>query len=65
MLAVYTGSSVDALMEVASNDDSSLCRSGTGEGALRFSAAAGTTYYIAIDGKNGAAGHKVAGRADT
>jgi len=46
LLAVYTGSTVDGLTEIASNDDS-------GSGTLSlvtFTAVAGTTYWIAIDG---------------
>ena len=47
LLAVYTGSNVDALTEVASNDDHA------GENSLvSFKVTAGTEYRIAIDGFN-------------
>jgi len=45
VLAVYTGSDVAALEEVASNDDDAGSQS-----RLAFEAVAGTTYYIAVDG---------------
>jgi hypothetical protein len=48
VLAVYTGSAVNALTRVARNDDA--CGS-AGEGSrVRFKAVAGTTYSIAVDG---------------
>src|SRR4051812_15615845 len=50
LLAVYTGSSVDALTPIASNDDF-LGWKWTSK--LGFAAIAGTTYYIAVDGYNG------------
>ncbi|HWN95064.1 MAG TPA: M6 family metalloprotease domain-containing protein [Methylomirabilota bacterium] len=51
-LAVYTGSSVNALSTIASDDDS-----GTGQlSLLTFNAVAGTTYRIAVDGFNEGAG---------
>jgi hypothetical protein len=53
LLAVYEGSSVSALVAVAANDDSG---SGTTTSRVRFRTRAGATYYIAVDGKNGAAG---------
>ena len=53
LLAVYTGSSVSSLTEVASNDNVSPSDTTS---KVQFSATAGTTYRIAIDGKNGAAG---------
>lgn len=46
LLAVYTGSAVDLLIEVASS----------GNGFLQFVASAGVEYQIAIDGYNGAYG---------
>jgi Divergent InlB B-repeat domain len=55
LLAVYTGSAMNALTPVASNDDSSECFSGGGS-VVSFTATAGTTYRIAVDGKNGAYG---------
>ncbi|MDJ0737558.1 MAG: calcium-binding protein [Nostocaceae cyanobacterium] len=44
-LGVYTGSAVDSLTEVASNDDASDL-----ESAVTFEAVAGQTYRIAVDG---------------
>lgn len=52
LLAVYTGSSVNALTEIASNDDASSDHTSK----VTFSAVNGTTYYIAVDGFNGATG---------
>jgi len=47
-LAVYTGSAVGELTEIASNDDAGgLCHS---ESELRFEASEGVTYMIALDG---------------
>jgi hypothetical protein len=43
VLAVYTGSSVDALRELTSNDD--MCGLGS---RVRFAATAGQTYWIAV-----------------
>ncbi|MEW6159247.1 MAG: redoxin domain-containing protein [Verrucomicrobiota bacterium] len=45
ILAIYTGSSVDALRPVASNDDYTDATS-----LVSFKAVAGTTYQIAVDG---------------
>ena len=50
MLAVYTGDAVDALSLVASNDDLASCVPGSG---VAFTASAGTTYRIAVDGAAG------------
>ncbi len=55
VLGVYTGSSVDALSEVASNDDSHS----TVASSVTFAADAGVTYYIAVDGYDGAYGDVV------
>ena len=46
VLAVYTGSRVDALTPIVSNDDAGI----GSQSAVRFAATAGTTYYIAVDG---------------
>jgi hypothetical protein len=54
LLAVYTGSQVDDLQEVASNDDNDDCGH---QSKVSFSAASGVTYHIAVDGKNGATGY--------
>jgi hypothetical protein len=51
LLAVYTGTSVDALTPVASNDDA--CGLGS---SVTFSAVGGTTYRIAVDGDAAASG---------
>jgi subtilisin family serine protease len=51
-LAVYTGSAVGSLTEVASNDD-------TGSGltsSVTFNAVSGTTYRVVVDGFDGASG---------
>lgn len=47
-LAVYTGTAVNALTEVSSNDD--ITRGSSLSSSLTFSATAGTTYYFAVDG---------------
>lgn len=57
LLAVYTGSEVGSLTEVASNDDGQAgnhCRASDSE--AEFTATGGTTYWIAVDGKEGTAG---------
>jgi hypothetical protein len=57
VLGVYTGSTVDALEEIASDDDSNPYWCGDfGASLVRFVAQAGTTYRIAVDGKDGATG---------
>ncbi len=50
LLAVYTGTAVNTLTPVASNDDSDSCGSGSRRSWLQFTATAGTTYQIAVDG---------------
>src|SRR2546427_7055898 len=52
LLAVYPGSSVSALTAVASNDNSP--NGGTTTSLVQFTAQQGTTYRIAIDGRNNA-----------
>jgi hypothetical protein len=52
LLAVYTGTSVTALVEVASDDESG----GNSTSRLTFSAITGTRYQIAVDGYFGATG---------
>jgi Divergent InlB B-repeat domain len=56
--AVYTGSAVGALTPVASSagEGHKFCGSAAGSQAS-FSAKAGTTYRIAVDGKGGSEGH--------
>ena len=53
VLAVYTGSSVANLTEIASNDDEDA---GTNKSRVTFEAIAGTTYAIAVAGKGNASG---------
>jgi hypothetical protein len=53
LLAVYTGASVSALTLVGANDDDG---STGGHSSVSFSAVQGTTYRIAVDGKNGVTG---------
>jgi hypothetical protein len=53
LLAVYRGTSVSALSLVAANNDAS---SSTRTSRVRFTASAGVTYVIAVDGVNGASG---------
>ncbi|OQX01839.1 MAG: hypothetical protein BWK80_59135, partial [Desulfobacteraceae bacterium IS3] len=43
-LAVYTGSAIDSLTNIADNDD-------VGNGSLVFRAETGTRYYISVDGR--------------
>ncbi|HVU18450.1 MAG TPA: FG-GAP-like repeat-containing protein [Candidatus Didemnitutus sp.] len=53
VLAIYTGTTLPTLSAVASNDDIST---GNTASSISFAATSGTTYYIAVDGKNGATG---------
>lgn len=54
VMGVYTGSAVNALTSIASNDDEVSGEVRTSK--LAFNAVAGTTYYIAIDGWNASYG---------
>ena len=54
LLGVYTGSAVNALTTMASNDDS--LSGGTTTSKVTFTATAGTTYMIAVDGYGGVTG---------
>jgi hypothetical protein len=56
VMAVYRGTRVDALTEVASNDDDP---GGLQTSALLFNASAGTEYYIAVGAYDGAVGGPV------
>jgi len=56
VLAVYTGSSLGDLGEVASSDDGSPAHCSADDGKVRFAASAGTTYRIAVDGKGATTG---------
>lgn len=53
LLAVYTGSAVGGLTQVASNDNDG---SPGGTSSVHFTAEAGTVYRIAVDGAGGAEG---------
>jgi subtilisin family serine protease len=53
LLGVYTGSAVNVLTLVASNND---VGGGDLTSAVSFAGVSGTTYYIAVDGLNGASG---------
>lgn len=55
-LAVYTGSVLNGLQLVAANDDTSGADTTS---SLTITVMAGTTYQVAIDGKNGATGNTV------
>lgn len=48
-LAVYVGTAVDALAEVAANEDISLA-TGNLRSVVSFHAVAGTTYHVVVDG---------------
>ncbi len=52
LLAIYTGTPVAALRRVASVDNDPGALTGT----VSFSVSAGTTYWIALDGKNASSG---------
>jgi hypothetical protein len=52
LLGVYTGPDVAHLTAIASDDDSCDIRS-----SVRFTALAGTTYYVAVDGYGGLTGN--------
>jgi hypothetical protein len=56
LLAVYTGSALDALTPVAANDDAAEGACSATDSEVRFSAVAGTTYMIAVDGKGASTG---------
>lgn len=52
LLAVYTGTTLSGLSEIASNDDVD----GTTQSRVSFTTQAGLSYKIAVDGYNGSAG---------
>ena len=52
VIAVYTGTSVGGLTEIASNDDFGVSKASR----VAFPVAPGTEYFIAVDGLNGANG---------
>ncbi|MCP4345483.1 MAG: DUF1416 domain-containing protein [Desulfobacterales bacterium] len=53
LLAVYTGSDIDSLTEIASNDDDGSISYNSG---LAFQSQSGVRYYIVVDGSNGESG---------
>jgi hypothetical protein len=55
-LAVYTGSALTDLTEVASSDDSEACGPGSLQSSVSFVAAKGVVYSIAVDGSSGESG---------
>ncbi|MCY3022213.1 MAG: S8 family serine peptidase [Planctomycetota bacterium] len=56
VLAVYTGATLAGLAEVAGNNDEDSLY-GIITSRVEFDAVAGTTYWIAVDGFDGASGH--------
>ena len=56
LLAVYSGNSVNRLVEVGSNDD---IGGGMRQSEVRFRVRQGQTYHIAVDGYGGKTGHVV------
>ena len=56
LLAVYTGSSLGGLGEVASSDNGNPANCSADDGKVRIAVTAGTTYRIAVDGKGGTTG---------
>lgn len=56
LLAVYTGSSVGTLTQIAANDDYGSTPTST-TSTVFFPTVSGTTYYIAIDGFGGGSGN--------
>jgi len=57
LLAVYTGSVLNALTPVVKNDDSAaVCGTSAVQSAVSFTAVPGTQYRIAVDGYNGGSG---------
>jgi hypothetical protein len=59
LLAVYTGTAVNALTPIASNNDYSADGGSSIWSKVAFPAVPGTTYQIAVDGYNGASGSVV------
>ncbi len=54
LLAIYTGSAVTNLVPVASGSDDNS--GGCGASRVSFTPLAGRTYFVAVDGRNGASG---------
>ena len=59
LLAVYTGNSVNAVSLIAGNNDDTQLTCNPTRSRVTFTAVAGTTYRIAVDGANGATGNTV------
>jgi hypothetical protein len=60
LMGVYTGSGVSSLTQVAANDDENIGCSPAGpttQSAVSFVPVQGQTYFIGVDGKNGATGN--------
>lgn len=57
LLGIYAGSSVGSLSYIASNDNAP----GSTRSSVTFSASAGVTYQVAVDGRAGATGNVVLG----
>ena len=61
VLGIYTGTLVNALSEVISNDDDLITQENPDgcipQSSISFTARTGITYYIAVDGFNGATGN--------
>src|SRR6185503_15790605 len=55
VLAVYTGTTVSNLTQVAANDDQNAVQ-GVFTSQVKFTVTAGTEYEIAVDGKSGSSG---------
>ncbi len=57
LLAVYKGTQLSQLQEIGSSDDSpDLAFTAPSKSLVRFSAQAGETFVVAVDGKNGSEG---------
>jgi subtilisin family serine protease len=56
LLAVYTGTSVGSLTQIAANDDSGFAGDGSTTSFVTFNVTPGQIFQVAVDGKNGASG---------
>ena len=59
-ISVYTGScaSINTMVQVTCNDDSTLCGASSTKSAAKWNAASGTTYYISVSGYTFSGGGK-------
>jgi hypothetical protein len=57
LLAAYTGTAVNALMPVASNDNCTTGGGSPGASCVAFTVSQGTVYSVQVDGVNGARGN--------